>query len=288
MPDYPAQARPLREPKRGVRLPSRRAAGGPHSHRAAGTGSAFVRRRQSGTSRYPVRHSAWHQSHGDGHHVGSAVGQDRQQPARPRGRRHHRLRKLVSKAFTPRASARLHDTIVDVINDLIDALPPKAVATSSTTSPGPTRPVICALLGAPGRTGNSSPCGPTTSSRPSASIPTVVDEEPRHARVGRTRRLRRRHGRPAARIRSPTICCPTSSAPRRTATGSTPTSCACLRPACCSREPTPPATRWPRRSTSSAITPTSGRCCRTIPSWRRGGRGDHAAFARSPAARCGP
>src|SRR6201996_6489480 len=36
------------------------------------------------------------------------------------GAAHLRLRRLVSKAFTPRATARLRTTIVDVINQLID------------------------------------------------------------------------------------------------------------------------------------------------------------------------
>ena len=36
------------------------------------------------------------------------------------GAEHQRLRSLVSKAFTPRATARLHDTIDEVVNDLID------------------------------------------------------------------------------------------------------------------------------------------------------------------------
>src|SRR5246127_5796795 len=36
------------------------------------------------------------------------------------GDEHHRLRSLTSKAFTPRASLRLHDTMVDVMNGLVD------------------------------------------------------------------------------------------------------------------------------------------------------------------------
>jgi len=38
------------------------------------------------------------------------------------GDEHTRLRRLVSKAFTPRAVARLDTTIVDVINELIDPI----------------------------------------------------------------------------------------------------------------------------------------------------------------------
>src|SRR5215469_96868 len=36
------------------------------------------------------------------------------------GDAHHRLRSLTSKAFTPRATLRLHDTMVDVMNGLVD------------------------------------------------------------------------------------------------------------------------------------------------------------------------
>src|ERR1700752_527381 len=36
------------------------------------------------------------------------------------GDAHHRLRSLTSKAFTPRATLRLHDTMVDVMNELVD------------------------------------------------------------------------------------------------------------------------------------------------------------------------
>ena len=36
------------------------------------------------------------------------------------GAEHHRLRRLVSKAFTPKAAARLRTTCVEVINELVD------------------------------------------------------------------------------------------------------------------------------------------------------------------------
>lgn len=38
------------------------------------------------------------------------------------GAEHHRLRKVVSKAFTPGAAERLRATIVDVITELVDPL----------------------------------------------------------------------------------------------------------------------------------------------------------------------
>jgi cytochrome P450 len=66
------------------------------------------------------------------------------------GEAHRRLRSLVSKAFTPRASARLHDTIVDVMNDLVDriAAEGRCDIVADIARPYPV-PIICALLGAP-------------------------------------------------------------------------------------------------------------------------------------------
>ncbi|WP_059016997.1 cytochrome P450 [Mycobacterium sp. M26] len=63
---------------------------------------------------------------------------------------HVRLRKLVSKAFTPRATARLSDTIQEVINGLIDRLGDtgRCDVVTDIARPYPT-PIICALLGAP-------------------------------------------------------------------------------------------------------------------------------------------
>lgn len=66
------------------------------------------------------------------------------------GKPHRRLRSLVSKAFTPRASARMHNTIVEVINDLIDhvAAQGRCDVVTDIARPYPV-PIICALLGAP-------------------------------------------------------------------------------------------------------------------------------------------
>jgi cytochrome P450 len=66
------------------------------------------------------------------------------------GEAHRRLRGLVSKAFTPRASARLHDTIVDVMNELVDrvAAERRCDIVADIARPYPV-PIICALLGAP-------------------------------------------------------------------------------------------------------------------------------------------
>ncbi|MDZ4266637.1 MAG: cytochrome P450 [Mycobacterium sp.] len=66
------------------------------------------------------------------------------------GAEHQRLRKLVAKAFTPRATARLHGTIDEVVNELIDrvAAAGSCDVVTDIARPYPI-PVICALLGAP-------------------------------------------------------------------------------------------------------------------------------------------
>ena len=66
------------------------------------------------------------------------------------GAEHHRLRSLVSKAFTPRATARLHDTIAEVVNELADhvAGAGQCDVVVDIARPYPI-PIICALLGAP-------------------------------------------------------------------------------------------------------------------------------------------
>jgi cytochrome P450 len=66
------------------------------------------------------------------------------------GAAHHRLRRLVSRAFTPRAAERMRQTCVDVITELIathrDAGRCDIVADIARPYPVP---IICALLGAP-------------------------------------------------------------------------------------------------------------------------------------------
>ena len=66
------------------------------------------------------------------------------------GAQHRRLRSLVSAAFTPRATARMDETIHTVINELIDAVAAdgRCDFVEQIARPYPI-PVICALLGAP-------------------------------------------------------------------------------------------------------------------------------------------
>jgi cytochrome P450 len=66
------------------------------------------------------------------------------------GNEHHRLRRLVSKAFTPTATARLRPTIIDIITGVVDSVSARGhcdvVTDIARQYP---IPVICALLGAP-------------------------------------------------------------------------------------------------------------------------------------------
>jgi cytochrome P450 len=66
------------------------------------------------------------------------------------GEDHARLRRLLSKAFTPRAVARLDATIVDILTQLTDPLMAvgRCEVVADIARPYPV-PVICELLGAP-------------------------------------------------------------------------------------------------------------------------------------------
>src|SRR6201999_4544431 len=66
------------------------------------------------------------------------------------GEEHHRLRRLVCKAFTPKATPRLRTTIVDIITGLVDrhSAHGRCDVVTDIARQYPI-PVICALLGAP-------------------------------------------------------------------------------------------------------------------------------------------
>jgi cytochrome P450 len=66
------------------------------------------------------------------------------------GEAHHRQRRIVSKAFTPRAAERLRTTCTDIITDLVSQHAPAGScdAVSDVARRYPI-PVICALLGTP-------------------------------------------------------------------------------------------------------------------------------------------
>jgi cytochrome P450 len=66
------------------------------------------------------------------------------------GQAHHRLRRLVGKAFTPKGTARLRTTIVEVITGLVDRVSERGVCDVVTDIARQFPiPVMCALLGAP-------------------------------------------------------------------------------------------------------------------------------------------
>ncbi len=66
------------------------------------------------------------------------------------GEEHRRLRSLVARAFTPRATARMHDAIHSVVNDLLDSIQDagRCEFVADVARPYPI-PIICALFGAP-------------------------------------------------------------------------------------------------------------------------------------------
>lgn len=66
------------------------------------------------------------------------------------GEQHHRLRRLVSKAFAPRAAARLQSLTVELITELVEPLAGRGHCdvVTDVARKYPT-PIICALLGAP-------------------------------------------------------------------------------------------------------------------------------------------
>ncbi|MEE3064449.1 MAG: cytochrome P450 [Actinomycetota bacterium] len=66
------------------------------------------------------------------------------------GREHHRLRRLVSRAFTPRAADRMRQACVEVIAELIAAHRDagRCDIVTAIARPYPV-PIICAMLGAP-------------------------------------------------------------------------------------------------------------------------------------------
>ena len=66
------------------------------------------------------------------------------------GKEHQRLRRLVSKAFTPKATERLRMTIVDIITGLVDrhSAAGRCDVVTDIARQFPI-PIICALLGAP-------------------------------------------------------------------------------------------------------------------------------------------
>ena len=221
----------------------------------------------------PVRHTEGHRPRDAGHHLRPGLGPGHQTAAQPRRREHHRLRRLVAKAFTPRAAERMRSACVDVITELVDKhIPnqlPLGAATSSPTSRGPIRYRSSARCSARrGRTGSCSRSGPMTSARPS--VWTSPRQHLPSCAVGKTRGLHRADDR---RIRR-------TSLDRRSDLRAHPRRRR-RRPADPRRDGQPgrnPAQRrhrhhpQPARRRRAGACPTiriSGRCWRGNPGWRR-------------------
>jgi cytochrome P450 len=66
------------------------------------------------------------------------------------GDQHHRLRRLLSKAFAPRGAERMRTLAVEIIAELVDSVAPAGCCdVVSDIARGYPTPIICALLGAP-------------------------------------------------------------------------------------------------------------------------------------------
>ena len=186
------------------------------------------------------------------------------------GDAHHRLRSLTSKAFTPRATLRLHDTMVEVINGLVDRVADagRCDVVTDLARPYPV-PIICALLGAPredwqrvlivGRrrlqglhllTVGVREIEPVVM-RAWGQLDEYVDDMVDRRRLSLTDDL-------------------LSDLIRAEDDGDrlNPPNCACSRAACCWRGRIPPATSWPHRYTSSLNIRSSGSCSGSTPNWR--------------------
>ena len=105
------------------------------------------------------------------------------------GDEHHRLRRLVSKAFTPRATARLRSTIIDVITELVERQTIRGALRcgdrhrASISDPDYLRAARRTSRGLEAVLRN----GPTTSSRPSAgTLPPSRTPSWRHGRPSTT------------------------------------------------------------------------------------------------------
>lgn len=82
------------------------------------------------------------------------------------GEKHQRVRSVVSKAFTPRAVERLHATIVDVIDEIVEPISRQGHCDVVTDIARPyPYPSSAPCSARPAMTGDSSHSGPTTFSR---------------------------------------------------------------------------------------------------------------------------
>ena len=138
---------------------------------------------------------------------------------------HHRLRRLVSKAFTPRAVEALRPFTRATIASLVDAVTTtgRCDAVPALCDPFPI-PVICALVGV--EADRMEDMSRWAVLHPALSAPRCRAVHRRdRASPGGTRRLHHRAHRPAPCATRATTCSRTSSPPRRKATGSSHRNC---------------------------------------------------------------
>ena len=174
---------------------------------------------------------------------------------------HLRVRRLVSRAFTPRAVTALRPRMCEIAHELVDGFPAGGGGTvefmAAFADPFPAR-VICELLGVPPDLqetvrGWANDLGLAFSYTAAANLERI--EAALAPVFAATDRLLA-----ARRARPPTTCFPRCWPPRPTVTGSVPTSCAASSPRCSSPGRTPPATSSGWRWRCSCAIPTSGRC----------------------------
>lgn len=184
------------------------------------------------------------------------------------GAKHQRVRGVVSKAFTPRAVERLHATITQVIDELVEPISRRGHCDVVTdiARPYPV-PIICALLGAPREDWQQFSLWADDIFK-AFNFTFTADDVPDVMRAWGELDdyvddmiARRRH----------TLTDDLLSDLIRAEHDGDRLDAGELRmlaPLCCSRAPTPRVIRWPRPSGCSANTRTSGSSCETLPSWR--------------------
>ena len=203
------------------------------------------------------------------------------------GAEHHRLRRLICKAFTPRATARLRTTISDIINELVDRYSPegRCEVVTDIARQYPI-PIICALLGAPPEdwelfsdwtddifkvfSWNAANEAPAILAA-WEELDAYIDDMVAHRRHALTDDL-------------------ISELIRAEDDGDrlSPDELRMLAAGLLMAAPTPPETNSPHRCTSCASTPTSGPCWPSIPSWHPKPSRRPCAIRRSSSGPCAP
>ena len=171
------------------------------------------------------------------------------------GAEHHRLRRLVSRAFTPRAAERMRAACIDVITELVDhhAAAGSCDMVTDIAQPYPI-PIICALLGAPREDWRlfstwASDISKAFGCNVAEETPAIVQAW-EHLDAYIEELIARRRLSLGDDLISELI-----RAEDERTTGSRMTSWSALPPSCSTPEPTPPATNWPPPCRCSAQHP---------------------------------